>query len=1177
MTLNYRLVLITLVILLVTSVASTLIYYSLSETLLTKYQSQAVLNSTNDFVFEFEQLLDEPIDDFAKLKSLINIDFKTINLDSTHIDFLCTLVNDSLINMSEFKIKQQSYLNLKSQSFKQLFRDNPNIILFYSQLPNNKIVYYGRLLTPSILNNIAKNIHAEIAYTINSIPIDVSDSKNNQMYFANLTNAVNNLKLKNNFDLFIEASNNYDFLAAMYSPKHIVTPGGKIEFVVFNSFEEGADFRNTLRIVMILIGVAGGAVTVLFVLFFTTKLRKQISYLREGAELTKKGNFEHQIPIVAKDELGSLGISFNTMINDLMQRERIEKEFTEFLKLINQNPTLVEVSDAALSKIIRSTNLSFGALHLVEKNSLELITSYGVISNSAKPIHLSELYYNAIQKKDAVEFVFQDNYPEVKTWLTTIKVKYIIIYPILYNKEVIALLELASEKAPTSNVKTYLDNIHEQLAVGLVNSKSLQQLENYVSELKKLNEEYEKQNKQIIAQNKELMELHKKLKEKADELEIQTVKAIELTKVKSQFLASMSHELRTPLISILGLTELLIKEKGKKPKLVDRLNVVYRNGKKLLTLITNILEFSRLESDKIEVRKESFFLNDMIDEIVPNLTHLAEEKKLKFFLNIPKGKNLLVNTDKIKLEQIITNLIINAIKFTERGEVKLSIELLENDSVKFIVSDTGVGIAKENLENIFSEFQQIDNAQWQKAPGAGLGLTICRKYVELLGGSISVMSELGFGSTFRFTLNNILLDIIELEVISKTEELNEDDLGEDAKSALIACQSEETVKLIGDYLKSYHYSCLAADSTSEFLAEANNKPYDLIILSPDLKSGNLWEMIISLKKNIKYSSTSIILINIFEDKKVGWLPTIHEFLLKPITSKKLNEIIDNIELHVKSKVDKIFFITTKKEHTEISLKEKRNDSIYYSNDPDAIFKKLQKEFLQVVIFDLVDFYSDIFKFHYELQKRKLTQNVFTILLLDETKTIAQSSKLNQALHHFTMESKNHPLDILKVLKERLNIDDSLSLSKNNLIEENSDLKIDPSIFEIKKPNKPTILIVDDDNDTLYTIGEIVNENEFHTIFAHNGVECLLMLNHVTPDLILLDIMMPQMDGFETIKRIRSNSKFANLPVIALTAYAMLDNKTIITKNGFNDLITKPVTSSTLITKIEKHAKPEMSK
>jgi signal transduction histidine kinase/CheY-like chemotaxis protein/HAMP domain-containing protein len=1177
MTLNYRLVLITLVILLVTSVASTFVYYSLSETLLTKYQSKAVLNSTNDFVFEFEQLLEEPTDDFVKIQPLITRDFKSINIDSTHIDFIFTLVNDSLINMSEFKIKQTSYLNFNSQSFKQLFRDNPNIILFYNQLANNRIVYYGRLLTPSLLDNIAKNIHADIAYTINNVPIEVSDSKINQIYFADLIKAVSDLKFKNNFDLFLEASSNYDFLAAMYSPKHIVSPGGKIEFIVFNTFKEGADFRKTLRIVMILIGVAGGAVTVIFVLFFTTKLRKQISYLREGAEITKKGNFDHQIPIITKDELGALGNSFNTMVNELKQRERTEKEFTEFLKLINQNPTLAEVSDAALSKIIRSANLSFGALHLVEKNSLELVTSYGVISDTTKPIHQGDLYNNAIQKKDAVEFFFKDNYPEVKTWLTTIKVKYIIIYPILYNKEVIALLELASESVPSSNVKIYLDNIHEQLAVGLVNSKSLQQLENYVAELKKLNEEYEKQNKQIIEQNKELIELHQKLKEKAVELEIQTDKAIELTKVKSQFLASMSHELRTPLISILGLTELLIKEKGKKPKLVDRLNVVYRNGKKLLNLITNILEFSRLESDKIEVRKESFFLNDMIDEIVPNITQLAEEKKLKFFLNIPKGKNLLVNTDRIKLEQIINNLLVNAIKFTELGEVKLSIELLENNSVKFIISDTGIGISKENQENIFSEFQQIDNAQWQKAPGAGLGLTICKKYVELLGGSISVRSEIGFGATFRFTLNNILLDIIELEEIRKTEEVSEDDISNIPKSALIACQSEETVKLVGDYIKSYNYSFQAVNSCEDFLSETSNKFYDLIILSPDLKSGNVWELIVSLKKNIKYSTTPVILINIFEEKKVGWLPTIHDFLLKPLSDKKLNEAIDNIELHVKSKIDKIFFITTKKEYSGISLNEKRKDSIYYIKNPDSIFNYLQKENIQVVIFDLVELYSDIFKFHYELQKMKLTHNVFTILLLDENKTKTLSSKLNQALNHYTLESKNHPLDILKVLKERLKIDDSQLLSKNNLIEEKSDLKIDSTILKIKKANRPTILIVDDDNDTLYTIGEIVNENDYHTIFAHNGIECLLMLNHVTPDLILLDIMMPQMDGFETIKRIRSNSKFANLPVIALTAYAMLDNKSIITKNGFNDLITKPVSSSALITKIEKYFKSEMSK
>jgi CheY-like chemotaxis protein len=176
-----------------------------------------------------------------------------------------------------------------------------------------------------------------------------------------------------------------------------------------------------------------------------------------------------------------------------------------------------------------------------------------------------------------------------------------------------------------------------------------------------------------------------------------------------------------------------------------------------------------------------------------------------------------------------------------------------------------------------------------------------------------------------------------------------------------------------------------------------------------------------------------------------------------------------------------------------------------------------------------------------------------------------SEKLNENLKSYTKQIHHHPMDILKVLRDRLELNKQFDSEKS--IEK---IENELSSQEQKIKVKPTVLVVDDDNDALFTVGEYLKEMNYDTVFAHNGMECLIMLNHVNPDLILLDIMMPQMDGFETIKRIRNDNRFSKLPIIALTAYAMLENKDVIEKNGFDDIITKPISSQTLQQKINKY-------
>ena len=1159
------------------SIASTFVFYSLTGKVLTQQQSKIVLNSTNDFAFAFQNEQVKLEEDFRLISSFVN-SFNKINLDSTSIDFCFTLVNDSLINNREFKVKSGSYLNIRSSSFRQFFSDNPNVILKYAQFPNGKTVYYGNQISSKYLNRISQKIRAEIALVINNSPDEISNPEKNQVHLLSIINAVRNLKYRNSFDLFTAELDNADFIAALFIPKSILTPGAKINFIVFNVYKEGVEFRDTLRLVMLLVVIAGSAITFIVVWVFTAKLREQVSLLSQAAEITGKGNLDHRVPILTKDEVGKFGETFNHMLDELVRNKRAEKEYSEFLTLINQNPTLIEISDASLSKIIKSTGLTFGVLYLVEQKSLRLISSFGI---SKKFIELKQdvsLYSNAIEKKEKVEFRFSDNFPEIKTGIASIKIKYLMIYPIIYNKETIGVLELAAESDPHTDVRNYIDNIHEQLAVGIINAKSFEQLENFIGELKKLNEEYQKQNKQIIKQNDELKGLHEQLKDKADEIERQRIKAVELTKVKSEFLASMSHELRTPLISILGLTELLIKDSSVVIKAKDRLNIVHRNGKKLLSLITNILEFSKFESGKIEVKKESFLLNDILEEIYPNIQQITSEKNIEFNFDIERNSNVLLNTDKSKLEQILINLLVNAVKFTDKGSVRLGIKLINGTDIEFSVTDTGIGISDENQKIIFSEFRQVDSSTSRKYGGAGLGLAICKKYVELLGGTLSLQSESGKGSRFYFMLPDTVLDVVEVQehqFLTLTDPEKERQL---TKSILIINDNIDTQKLIGDYLTSYDYDVIITSNTDDGLRLAKEKLPYAVIFNPFINDGNLWAFIPAMKSYGSTRHIPIVLTIIVEEEKVGWEPEIFDFIIDKINYNDFKELISKVESHFEKNIRKIIFIDTHQDEFE-TLKKSFGDAfdIAIISTSANVGERIQKEKPHLVIIDITSFMEQSLQMIYEISQDRQLKNVPVILKVPKVLTQDQINKLNNKFKEIALIVKSHPLDVLKVLRDRLKIDDAITNRKNNLIEEtnpneqtNYNLKNESS-----RDSKPTVLIVDDDNDALFTIGEFVKEMNCNTIFAHNGMECLLTLNHIEPDLIFLDIMMPQMDGFETIKRIRNEKRFENIPVVALTAYAMLDNKEVIEKNGFNDLITKPINSQVLASKLKKYLKAKV--
>ncbi|MCX7875270.1 MAG: ATP-binding protein [Melioribacteraceae bacterium] len=1142
MKLNTKFVLATFLIVLIISISSMLIFYVLAGKVIKQQQEKAILNATTNFAFNIQLELQNIDEEFNSLISKSNkISNQTLN--NTSIDFLFTLDNDSIINKNEFFIKTNSFLTIRSNSFSKFFLNNPQMILRYQQFPNGKTYYFGKVIDSKFLNSISEKINAEIALISNDSPVEISNPSENQKKLLTIISAVKDLKLKNNFDLFFEEINDADFVSSIYSPKYLLFPFSKVNFLIFQSFKEGVEFRATLQMLMLIIIIAGSGVTFIIVILLTNKFRKQISLLNNVVTETRKGNLDLRVPIITKDEIGSFGDSVNKMLDEIVQKNKREKDYSDFITLINQKQTLKDLCNAALQKIISSVDVSFGAIYLNENNKLKIISNFGLTFDKSFE-NQSDIYLSVINKADFIELNFYENYPEVKVGITTLKIKYLLLFPIIFNKEVIAILELASEKKPNSDVKEYLKIVNDQLAIGIINATSFEKLENLVNELKILNEEFQKQNAQITNQNEELKKLHKQLKEKAEELEKQREHAVQLTKVKSDFLASMSHELKTPLISINGLSELLLKNLSIDNNVKERIKIINRNGKKLLSLINNILEFSKLESGKIELKKETFFVADLIEEIYPSIEQLSQEKNLKLNIDLPKNKNILLNTDKNKIEQVISNLVVNAIKFTETGYVNLKIEIEEDNNLKVTVEDSGIGISEKDKENIFKEFKQVDSSFSRKYSGAGLGLAICKRYLKLMNSELYLESELGKGSKFYFILNDVILDVIddkqEYFLTTLTENKN--------KNILVFSDSDSAAKLFVDYLKTYSVESEYINNYKHARDKINSNKYDAIILN---SLDENWKIIYDIKES-KFNNETIILYSIMlEDDKIGWEPNIYDFIINKELDEKLNYIIPKIQLY--KNTNKIYLITNKNYDNTL-----QNKNIILTNSLDEVSKN------DILIIDVDSLKDETMNVCFNISNNKILKNNFLILLLPESYDQILFKNLNKKSLEIIKRAKFHPMDILKTLRDRLEL--------NKHIENNIEISDEYENINNKKTLKlkSTILVVDDDNDALFTVGEFLKELECDTIYAHNGMECLMMLNHISPDLILLDIMMPQMDGFETIKRIRNDERFKNLPILALTAYAMLENKDVIEKNSFNDVITKPINSQLLISKIKKY-------
>ena len=710
-------------------------------------------------------------------------------------------------------------------------------------------------------------------------------------------------------------------------------------------------------------------------------------------------------------------------------------------------------------------------------------------------------------------------------------------------------------------------------------------------DLIKANEALETQKKEIEDKNTDLEVARKEVEEKAKQLEL-------TSKYKSEFLANMSHELRTPMNSIQILSKLLAdnKEGNLNDKQIEFARTIHSSGGDLLELINEILDLSKIEAGKMVLNVGEMSLSHLSGYLEKNFEHVVAEKGL--YLKVIKGEGVpeKITTDRQRVEQILKNLLSNAIKFTETGGITVEMmqvtkdDVLENthlkpgEAIRLSVKDTGVGIPEDKQQLIFEAFQQADGTTSRKFGGTGLGLSISRELAKMLKGEIQLSSVPNEGSTFTLYLPYAISDdvisepetevqdnkeIVDAKPITKIEpvkpkpvnlkklnQIRDDrhDLKPEDEAILVVDDDPKFAGILFDLIRDKGFKCILAEDGEAGLQMANQYKPSAIILDVGLPRIDGWTVMDRLKKNPETRNIPVYFISAHDEKLNAMKMGAIGYLTKPVSQESLDSAFDKIKSIIAKEINKILIVEDdkdmrksieellKSDDVEIKTIDKGKEAIKLLDKDDYDCMILDLGLKDISGFELLDIVKSKDKF------RELPIIIYTGRELEKE----DEKKLRKHAESIIVKGAKSP--------ERLLDEVSLFLHhvESDMPEEHkTKVKINTSsndIFEKKK-----ILLVDDDARNIFALTSVLETNKMEVTFAENGKEALQKLEE-TPDfdLVLMDIMMPEMDGYEAIQHIRQMQQHKNLPIVALTAKAMKGDRQKCIEVGASDYLSKPI-------------------
>ncbi|MCP1511195.1 response regulator [Pseudomonas rhodesiae] len=750
-------------------------------------------------------------------------------------------------------------------------------------------------------------------------------------------------------------------------------------------------------------------------------------------------------------------------------------------------------------------------------------------------------------------------------------------------QEVLAETQQLNEELQVQQeeLKTANEELEEQ---SRILKESQAHLETQQAELEQTNEQLAEQTQTLAEQrdamdrkNIELNQAQLELEDRAEELQ-------RSSKYKSEFLANMSHELRTPLNSSLILAKLLAEnpQDNLSAEQVKFAESIYSAGNDLLNLINDILDISKVEAGKLEVRPETSSVARLVDGLRGMFEPLAADRKLGFQVEVQEGAPAMLFTDRQRLEQILKNLLSNAIKFTEQGQVSLSVSGAAEGGIVFSVRDSGIGIALDQQESIFEAFRQADGTTNRRYGGTGLGLSISRDLATLLGGSIQVTSEPGKGSVFTLVLPEQYeerprdaateeaprpvvaapppapvkvspLPVADAEQIPRFAD-DRDKAPFTTRCILVVEDEPNFARILFDLAHELGYQCLVAHGADEGYNLAEQYIPDAILLDMRLPDHSGLTVLQRLKEHANTRHIPVHVISVEDRVEAAMHMGAIGYAVKPTTREELKDVFARLEAKLTQKVKRVLLV----EDDDL-----QRDSIARLIGDDDIeitavgFAQEALELLRNNVYDcmiidlkLPDMLGN------ELLKRMATEDICSfppvIVYTGRNLTRDEEAELRKYSRSIIIKGARSPERLLDEVTLFLHkVESQLSHERQKMLKT---ARSRDKVFEGRK-----ILLVDDDVRNIFALTSALEHKGAVVVIGRNGREAIDRLNEVEDiDLVLMDVMMPEMDGYEATALIRQDPRWKKLPIIAVTAKAMKDDQERCLAAGSNDYLAKPI-------------------
>jgi len=957
-------------------------------------------------------------------------------------------------------------------------------------------------------------------------------------------------------------------------------------------------------------------------------LTNQVRAIADVATAVTKGDLTRSITVEARGEVAELKDNINTMIDNLrattdrnQEQDWLKTNLAKFTRMLQGQRDLVDVGKMLLDELAPLVDAQQGTIYQMERTEpgespspapkiLRLLAAYAQREDKPERIRLGVgLVGQAAASKQRIllEQVPPD-YTRVASSLGSTPPTTVVVLPVLFEGETMAVIELAALRPFTGTHLQFLDQLTQSIGVVLNTIDATMRTENLLVqsqqlttelqtrqiELQQTNEELATKAKQLADQNAEVERKNKEVEQARRALEEKAAELALTSKYKSEFLANMSHELRTPLNSILILGQQLA-ENGAgnlSPKQVDFARNIHSAGTDLLALINDILDLSKIESGTVTVEPEEIGLSALSDTVHRMFHHMAENKGLAFHVDLDPALPRAMVSDPKRLQQILKNLLSNAFKFTSRGSVSMSVRLATSgwsadhpvlgqaaSAIAFAVTDTGIGIHPDKQKLIFEAFQQADAGTSRKYGGTGLGLAISRELAGLLGGEIRLESTQGAGSTFTLYLPLAFTganagavaarapahppSIVPVLSVTRAEETVPDDR-EDVREGdavlLIVEDDPHYARTLVGIARAKGFKAIVATRGEQALSLARQHlptAVSLDVFLPDMLG---WTVLNNLKLDPRTRHIPVQVLSVEEERQHGLSHGAFAYLVKPATTHELEGAFDKLKTYLAPHTKRLLVVED--DDTErasiVELLGHHDIEVAAVGSGEEALRAMRERRVDCCVLDLRLPDMTGFDLLDRVQADPALRDVPVVVFTGKDLAPEEEARLQKAAKSIVLKDVHSPerlLDETALFLHRVVSD--LPEAKRRMLE-----RLHGS-SEALRGRK--VLVVDDDARNIFALTTVLEGQEMEVISATNGRQAIDIVE-TTSDLsvVLMDIMMPEMDGYETMRRIRQDARFRTLPILALTAKAMKGDREKCLQAGASDYIAKPVDTDQLL-------------